>query len=104
MAVKTNRELGYALINNNIGNEKMWRKQDIIVDCVNNIIDEDPYIFSGNQLIDEVYLRDKGETNFEKYQCVPGFEPPTMNQVENWDNPIKSKNLFSEFIGSLSKN
>ena len=81
----------YALINNNIGNQKMWRKQDIIVDCINSIVDEDPTEFTGNQLIDELYLRSKGITDFEKYQCVPGYEPPIMNEIELWDNSIKSK-------------
>lgn len=81
----------YALINNNIGNQKMWRKQDIIVDCVNNIVDEDSRTFSGNQLIDEMYLRSKGVTDFDQYQCVSGFEPPIMNEIPLWDNPNKSK-------------
>ena len=81
----------YALINNNIGNKKMWRKQDIIVDCIIKIADEDPITFTGNQLTDENYLRSKGITNFEKYQCVPGFEPPIMNEIMNWDSPPISK-------------
>lgn len=81
----------YALINNKIGDRHLWRKQDIIVDCVNKIVDEDPLTFTGNQLIDEVYLRSKGETNFDKYQCVSGSEPPVMNEIMNWDNPNISK-------------
>ena len=55
-----------------------------------SIIEEDKS-FSGNQLIDELYLRSKGETNFDKYQCVEGHEPPIMNEIQIWDNPIKSK-------------
>jgi len=81
----------YALINNNIGNKKMWRKQDIIVDCIKKIADEDPITFTGNQLTDEDYLRSKGITDFEKYQCVPGCEPPIMNEIMNWDSPSISK-------------
>ena len=61
------------------------------MDCVNKIVDEDPLTFTGNQLIDEVYLRSKGETNFDKYQCVSGSEPPVMNEIMNWDNPNISK-------------
>ena len=77
----------YALINNNLGTQKMWRKQDIIVDSINNIIEEDPSTFSGNQLIDEQYLRSKGEIDFSKYQCVPGHEPPRMTDIDHlWKN------------------
>lgn len=72
----------HALINNNVGNEKMWRKPDILVDSVNEIIKEDPNIFTGNQLIDELYLREKGYTDFEKYQSVSGFEPPLLNSLK----------------------
>ena len=69
----------------NVGNEKMWRKQDIIVDSVLEIIKEDPKVFTGNQLIDEVYLREKGVTDFSKYQCVEGFEPPKLMEInEMW--------------------
>ena len=75
----------YAVKNNNLGNEKMWRKPDIIVDSVLEIIKEDPKVFTGNQLIDEVYLREKGVTDFSKYQCVPGFEPPKLMEInEMW--------------------
>jgi citronellol/citronellal dehydrogenase len=75
----------YAVKNNNLGNEKMWRKPDIIVDSVLEIIKEDPNVFTGNQLIDEVYLREKGVTDFSKYQCVEGFEPPKLMEInEMW--------------------
>ena len=75
----------YAVKNNNLGNEKMWRKPDIIVDSVLEIIKEDPKVFTGNQLIDEVYLREKGVTDFSKYQCVTGFEPPKLMEInEMW--------------------
>jgi len=49
-----------------------------MVDTVNNIIEENPYTFTGNQLIDELYLRKKGVTDFSKYQCVKGYEPPSL--------------------------
>ena len=54
-----------------------------MVDCVLEILKEDPYVFTGKQLIDEDYLRSKGYTNFDKYQCVPGHEPPKLNQVQH---------------------
>lgn len=73
----------YAVKNNNLGSEKMWRKSDIIVDSVLEILKEDPNIFTGNQLIDETYLRTKGYTNFDKYQCVEGFEPPKLTDINH---------------------
>lgn len=71
----------FAVKNNNLGEKKMWRKADIIADAVINIVNEDPNKFTGNQLIDEDYLRSKGETDFSKYQCVPGHEPPKLTDV-----------------------
>ena len=79
----------FAVKNNNLGNEKTWRKTDIIVDAVLNIIDEDPNHFTGNQLIDEIYLRSKGVNNFDKYQCVPGFEPPKLIEInDQWKSKL----------------
>lgn len=79
----------FAVKNNNLGDEKTWRKTDIIVDAILNIVDEDPKIFTGNQLIDELYLRTKGVSNFDKYQCVPGFEPPKLMDInEKWKSKL----------------
>ena len=41
--------------NNKMGTEKHWRKPDIIADAVLGIINENPFQFTGNQLIDEDY-------------------------------------------------
>lgn len=73
----------FALKNNNLGTPELWRKPDILVDSVINIVNENPRDFSGNQLIDEIYLRSLGITDFDKYQCVPGSEPPNMNELIN---------------------
>lgn len=73
----------YALKNHKLGSPKHWRKEDIMVDCVKNMVRENPEKFSGNQLIDELYLRALGINNFDKYQCVPGHEPPKLNQVQH---------------------
>ena len=73
----------FAVKNHNLGNKKMWRKVDIMVDAVLEIINEDPYYFSGNQLIDETYLKTKNYTNFSKYQCVPGCEPPKLDDIQS---------------------
>ena len=68
----------YAVINNNLGNKTTWRTPEIMVDAVNNIVEENPYTFTGHQLIDEAYLRKKGISDFSKYQCVKGYEPPSL--------------------------
>lgn len=70
----------YATINNNLGDKKMWRKPDIICDAIEYMLHE-PDTFTGNMLIDEEYLRDKGVTDFEKYRCVPDSEPPKIDKV-----------------------
>ena len=70
----------YATINNNLGDKKMWRKPDIICDAIEYMLMEDQ-TFTGNMLIDEEYLRDKGVTDFEKYRCIPDSEPPKIEKV-----------------------
>ena len=70
----------YATINNNLGDKKMWRKPEIICDAIEYMLMEDQ-TFTGNMLIDEEYLRDKGLTDFEKYRCVPDSEPPKIDKV-----------------------
>jgi len=73
----------FAVKNNKLGDSKSWRKADIMVDCVLEIIKEDNKLFTGNQLIDETYLRSKGITDFNKYQCVKGYEPPKLNDINH---------------------
>ena len=71
----------YALINNNLGERKMWRNTNIILDSVLEILKEDKDTFTGNQLIDELYLRSKGVEDFSKYQCIRGHEPPKLTDI-----------------------
>ena len=75
----------YALMNFGIGEEKLWRKPEIIADSVYSICQEGTD-FTANQLIDEHYLMTKGETDFSKYRCDPDFEPPSLNNM--FDNII----------------
>ena len=72
-----------AVINNNLGTKKMWRKPEIISDAIWEIVNESSKTFTGNQLIDEDYLRTKGVTDFTKYQVVPGSEPPKLLDLFN---------------------
>jgi len=73
----------YALINNNLGTKENWRKADIIADSVLEIVNEDSHTFTGRQLIDEVYLREKGVVDFDIYNCIPGSNPPMLNEIHH---------------------
>jgi len=65
----------YATINHEMGSRSSWRKATIISDAVMEIVQEDPTTFTANALIDEVYLRSKGVSDFTKYRCDPNVEP-----------------------------
>jgi citronellol/citronellal dehydrogenase len=70
-----------ATANHNLGEPKHWRKASVLTDAILRICAEDPNTFSGNMLLDEPFLRSRGVTDFEQYQCVPGHEPPNINDV-----------------------
>ena len=72
-------------INNKLGTKKLWRKTDIIADAIWEMINESQD-FTGNQLIDEEYLKTKGVSDFSKYQVVPGYEPPKLLELFNQQN------------------
>lgn len=65
----------FATKNFHIGEAKQWRKASILSDTVLLLFQEKPEALTGHALFDEGYLRSKGVTDFEKYQCVPGYEP-----------------------------
>ena len=81
----------YALINHKLGNKKLWRKPQIISDCILHILKEDPIHFTGRQLIDEYYLQTKGVQRFEKYNCEKGSMPPLLNSLQSSWKVGKSK-------------
>ena len=64
-----------ASINHQLGTPAMWRKPDILVDCVLRIVNKEPAKLTGQTLLDEDFLRSEGVTDFSKYACVPGTEP-----------------------------
>ena len=70
-----------AVRNHQLGEAKLWRKADVLTDAIVSIASEDPSTFTGHMLLDEPYLRSKGVTDFDKYQCVPGHEPPKLDEV-----------------------
>jgi citronellol/citronellal dehydrogenase len=67
-----------ASINWGLGNRALWRKPDILVDCVLRLVRKDPGELTGQALLDEDFLRKEGVTDFRAYACVPGTEPPRI--------------------------
>ena len=59
-----------------LGGPESWRKPDILADAVLALIAREPGARMGQAWIDEAVLREDGVTDFEKYQCAPGHEPP----------------------------
>jgi citronellol/citronellal dehydrogenase len=68
-----------ASINHALGAPAMWRKPDILVDCVLRIVQKEPASFTGQTLLDEDFLRSEGVTDFGGYACVPGTSPPRLS-------------------------
>jgi citronellol/citronellal dehydrogenase len=68
-----------ASINHQLGTPAMWRKPDILVDCVLRIVAKEPSGFTGQALLDEDFLRAEGVSDFSGYACVPGTEPPRLS-------------------------
>ena len=68
----------YATINFGLGGPEIWRKGDIIADATVELLSKEPRARKGQAWLDEDLLRSVGVTDFSKYQCVPGHEPPPM--------------------------
>jgi citronellol/citronellal dehydrogenase len=66
----------FATINFGLGGPELWRKADIIADATVALLAREPSARPGAAWIDEKLLREEGVTDFSKYQCVPGVEPP----------------------------
>jgi citronellol/citronellal dehydrogenase len=68
-----------ASINHALGKPEMWRKPDILVDCVLRLTQKEPAEITGQALLDEDFLRAEGVTDFSGYACVPGTQPPRLS-------------------------
>ncbi|MCX7699420.1 MAG: SDR family oxidoreductase [Gemmataceae bacterium] len=68
-----------ATIHWQLGRPELWRKPDILVDCVLRLFRKSPGEITGRTLIDEDFLRDEGVTDFSQYACVPGTNPPRID-------------------------
>lgn len=66
----------YATKNFGLGGPELWRKPDILADATVALLAREPSARLGKAWIDEALLREEGVTDFSKYQCVPGVEPP----------------------------
>ena len=73
----------HALTNNNIGDDRFYRKPEILVDAIELMLEEDPMRFNGRSVYDEDYLREKGVSDFTKYRCHKDFEPPKIKDVNH---------------------
>jgi citronellol/citronellal dehydrogenase len=75
-----------ASINWNLGTPEMWRKPDILVDCVVRLVRKEPSAVTGQALLDEDFLRAEGVTDFGGYACVPGTNPGRIGWTETRGN------------------
>ena len=75
-----------ASINHGLGTPSMWRKPDILTDCVLRLARKEPSEVTGQALLDEDFLRAEGVTDFSGYACVPGTNPPRLA----WAGPAKT--------------
>jgi citronellol/citronellal dehydrogenase len=78
----------FATINFQLGTPEMWRKPDILADAALALVTKPPGRITGQALLDEDVLRAEGVTDFSKYQCVPGCEPPRMMAADYPDRGL----------------
>lgn len=61
-----------------LGTPETWRKPEIMADACLALVSKPPGAYSGHAVLDEDVLRTEGVTDFSRYQCVPGCEPPRV--------------------------
>src|SRR5262249_930997 len=66
----------FATMNFGFGGPALWRKAGIIGAVTVALLVREPSARRGRAWIDEALLREEGVTDFAKYQCKPGSEPP----------------------------
>jgi citronellol/citronellal dehydrogenase len=67
-----------ATIGHHLGEPSMWRTPQVLVDATLALLTGESKIPSGKALYDEEVLASIGVTDFAKYACVPGTDPPRM--------------------------
>jgi citronellol/citronellal dehydrogenase len=68
-----------ASLNWGMGTPALWRKPDILVECVLRLVQKEPAALTGQALLDEDFLRAEGVADFGGYACVPGTNPPRVS-------------------------
>jgi citronellol/citronellal dehydrogenase len=68
----------YATKSFGFGGPAEWRKADILADATVALLAREPSARPGRAWVDEDVLREEGVTDFSRYQCVPGVEPPRL--------------------------
>jgi citronellol/citronellal dehydrogenase len=68
----------YATKNFGLGDPSQWRTADIVADALVALLSREPSARPGRSWIDEEVLRAEGVTDFSRYQCSPGTEPPPL--------------------------
>jgi citronellol/citronellal dehydrogenase len=71
-----------ASINHQLGTPALWRKPDILVDCLLRLVQKEPATLTGQALLDEDFLRAEGVTDFSGYACVPGTNPLRLSWAQ----------------------
>jgi len=67
-----------ATIHHRFGAPPLWRKPTIMSDAIIAVISKG-HTFTGNQLVDEDFLRAEGVSDFTGYRCVEDSEPPRVD-------------------------
>jgi citronellol/citronellal dehydrogenase len=62
-----------------LGEPSTWRKPEILADATLEIVTTSPLELSGQALLDEDFLRQRGWTDFSAYRCDPNHEPPRVH-------------------------
>jgi hypothetical protein len=57
----------------------MWRKPEILVDCVLRLVRKEPHELTGQALLDEDFLCAEGVSDFSSFACVSGAQPPRLS-------------------------
>lgn len=70
----------HATINFGLGTPALWRKADIVADATFEILAR-PELSNGRAVLDEDFLREVGQTDFERYLCVPDGTPLELDST-----------------------
>jgi citronellol/citronellal dehydrogenase len=62
-----------------MGDPTQWRSADILADATVELLARDPKQSRFRAWLDEDVLREAGTTDFTKYRCDPGSEPPPFS-------------------------